>query len=484
MTLESDLEYVARAVPSNVRELCNVIHHAGHGVWCVGGAVRDAIRQRRYGTPERLTGDWDIATSAKPEQVIALFRRVIPSGIQHGTVTVLLGNQSYEVTTLRGEQGYSDGRHPNEVVFLSDITDDLARRDFTVNAIAYDPIGNRLIDPFGGITDIQSRTLRAVGDPLGRFCEDGLRVLRAARFCATLEMQIDPATLSAIRPSLAVYSRVSAERIREEWMKGLAARHPSHAFEIMQQHGMLDITAPELAATHGCTQNRYHRYDVWTHTLKAVDALDADQRILRLAALLHDVGKPPTRSVHPETKDYAFHGHEIKGAELAATLLRRLKFPNDVREQVVHLVRHHIILFDETWTDSAVRRWMNRVDPQQIPQLLELGRADIVAKGTEANEQLQRLIELQRRIQAIVQSSHALSLKDLRVSGAEIMKALDLSPGPAVGTLLRMLLDEVLEAPEHNERERLLVRARELLESIGKSDLRKSASFSRGKGET
>ncbi len=465
MSNSVDQRALASAIPPSVRELCTTIHAAGFGVWCVGGAVRDVILARlRPGAP-LAAGDWDLASSATPDQIMRLFRRVIPSGVKHGTVTVLAQDRSVEVTTLRGEGGYEDGRHPTEVVFLDDIVGDLARRDFTVNAIAFEPLSGTLIDPYGGIQDLEAGRIRAVGDPHVRFSEDGLRVLRAARFSATLDMEIAPETRSAIRPSLASYGKVSAERIKDEWVKALKAREPSRAFRIMQDEGMLQITAPELAQTKGCAQNKYHRYDVWEHTLQALDAVPANSLVLRLAALLHDIGKPPVRATNPETGEFTFYRHELTGARLANDLLRRLRFPNDVREQVTALVEHHIVAYDATWTDAAVRRWMNRIAPCHVADILTLARADVIAKGIETPRQLECLAELERRMSAACEANQALSIKDLKVTGSTLIHELGLRPGPIIGNLLRMLLEEVLETPEHNERERLLERARELLKS-------------------
>jgi tRNA nucleotidyltransferase (CCA-adding enzyme) len=389
----------------------------------------------------------------------------VPSGIRHGTVTVILPTQSVEVTTLRGEQGYSDGRHPDNVVFVTDIVQDLARRDFTINAIAYDPIANHLIDPFGGIDDLVSRCLRAVGDPRERFSEDGLRVLRAARFAATLDVEIETHTRSAIRYSLDSYRKVSAERIRDEWTKALLAPLASRAFNIMLAEGMLGITAPELIDMNGCVQNRHHRYDVWEHTLRTVDGITHKSLRLRLAALLHDVGKPVVRDVSPKTGDYVFHDHEIQGSRLADAIMRRLKFPNNLRDPVVALVRHHIVVYTASWTDSAIRRWINRVTQDLLWDVLELARADIAAKGYEVQLQIQSLDELEQRVKSVFASNQAFTVGDLAVSGKELIEELGLTPGPIIGSLLRSLLDEVMEAPEHNERERLLDRARELLKS-------------------
>ena len=468
MSFVVDQEVLANAIPATVRDLCRRMHEAGFGVWCVGGAIRDVILAQLHGLHGTTYGDWDIASTATPEQVIGLFRRVIPSGIRHGTVTVLLSDQAVEVTTLRGDRGYSDGRRPDHVVFVDNISRDLARRDFTINAIAYEPIGDRLVDPFGGIDDIEARCLRAVGDPLERFSEDGLRVLRAARFAATLEVQIESKTKAAIRPSLNSYRRVSAERIRDEWAKALRAPQPSRAFRIMQDHGMLEISAPELAQTHDCPQKRHRHYDVWEHTLLTVDRVAPHSLELRLAALLHDVGKPAVRAIDPNIGDYTFHNHEILGAQIADAILRRLRFANDLREVVVALVRHHIVVYDTDWSDAAVRRWLNRLGSALVSNILELATAgvDVITKGDDTDSQLRNLAELEQRVRSVLEANQAFTLKDLAITGKLLMEELDLAPGPVVGQVLRTLLDDVLEAPALNVRERLLDRARALLKSL------------------
>ncbi len=400
-----------------------------------------------------------MATDALPEQVQKLFRRVIPTGIAHGTVTVLVGDTKVELTTLRGEGGYSDGRRPDSVSFSRSIEEDLLRRDFTVNAIAFDPLCETLTDPFGGIADIRAQRLRAVGVAEQRFGEDGLRVLRAARFAATLEYEIDDDTRRAIRPSLASYAKVSAERIREEWQKALGARRPSRAFSIMQSEGMLELTAPCLMAMVGCEQNRHHAYDVWEHTLHVVDALPATEPRLRLAALLHDVGKPVTRAVNPETSDYTFYHHEQVGARIADELLVSLKASHEERDYVTHLVRHHLVVYDSTWTDAAVRRWLRRVGPGLARDVIALGRADILAKGRDVTEELERLALLEVRAGELMRAKTALDTKDLELDGRVLIAELGLAPGRVVGQLLRALLEDVLEDPELNQRARLLERA-------------------------
>jgi tRNA nucleotidyltransferase (CCA-adding enzyme) len=457
------------AVPEAVRELCQRLRDAGHRSWVVGGCVRDELlNELENGSSDgngRERNDWDVATSALPEQVSAAFRRVIPTGIQHGTVTVLLGKEQFEVTTLRGETTYSDGRRPDSVYFVDDIKDDLARRDFTVNAVAYDVLEDRLIDPFSGLDDLKARTLRAVGDPAQRFAEDGLRVLRAARFVATLDFSLEPRTASAIEPSLDSYRKVSSERIRDEWLKAMKAARPSQAFEVMRAHGMLAITAPELLESVGCAQNRYHAFDVWGHALSCLDHCPK-QPVLRMAGLLHDIGKPRSRAFSEKTNDYTFYEHERIGAEMTEPLLARLRFSNDERARIGALVRHHLICYDASWSDSAVRRWLRRVSPELTDELYLLAEADVLGKGKEPSSDLSQIKELKAHVARVLASGAAFSVKELAISGRDLTQELKLRPGPLFGEILRKLLDEVVEDPALNERTRLLARAAELAKSL------------------
>jgi tRNA nucleotidyltransferase (CCA-adding enzyme) len=436
------------AIPEPVVELCRSIERGGFKAWVVGGSLRDLLL-------EREPKDWDLATSATPQQMLGLFKRVIPTGIEHGTVTVLWRDASYEVTTLRGEGGYSDGRRPDRVEFITEIERDLARRDFTINALAYDPLADRLIDPFHGLDDMRAAVLRTVGRPEERFSEDGLRVLRAARFVATLEFEIEQHTRDAITSALDSFRKVSPERVRDEWLRTLEAREPSRGFELMRTTGILDVTCPELSEQAGCAQNRFHAYDVWTHSLKCMDACDLG-RMHRLAGLLHDLGKPRTRELSDKTSDYTFYNHEVVGARMADVWLKRYKFSNDERERVVHLVRHHLVCYSDDWSDAAVRRFARRVGLEHKDALLQLARADALAKGREVQGELAALERLRARIEQAQEQGVAFGTRDLAIDGRDVMQRLGIAPGPIIGKLLEELLQRVLEQPELNEREALL----------------------------
>ncbi len=446
-------------VPDDVLGLCRRLREKGKRGWIVGGCVRDLLRG---GTPK----DWDVCTDARPKEVVKMFSKVIPTGIQHGTVTVLVRGTPYEVTTLRGEGAYTDGRRPDSVEFVDDITADLARRDFTFNAIALDPIDGQLIDPFDGRRDLEGRVLRAVGDPHERFAEDGLRILRAARFSATLECTIEPETARAMGTdrSLTTFKRVSSERVRDEWMKSMRASRPSIAFEAMRASGVLAISCPEMIESVGCTQNKWHAYDVWGHAMACLDACKPEP-VLRVAALLHDVGKPRTRAFSDKTQDVTFYEHERIGAEMAEPILTRLRFSNDERAHVIALVRHHLICYDESWTDAAVRRWIRRIGPDVAPDLYELGFADARGKGREASQDIANIEHLRERVGALLAAGAALSTRDLALNGSDLMKELGLPPGRQIGELLAKLVEVVTDDPTANERERLLEEARRLLAS-------------------
>lgn len=445
-------------VPSDVVELCKTLRNAGFRGWAVGGCTRDSL----LGRPVQ---DWDLATNAHPKDVARVFRRVIPTGIEHGTVTVLIGRKGYEVTTLRGEGTYSDGRHPDQVQFVDDLTLDLARRDFTINAIAYDPIDGTWTDPFRGRDDLQKRLIRAVGIAADRFDEDGLRVLRAARFVTTLGFDLEASTRSGMISAADRLRCVSQERVREELVKTLMAPKPSRGLEVMMQVGIIERVMPELVAMRGCEQNRYHAFDVWKHTLAAVDA-GPKRGVMPIALLLHDVGKPEVRGINEKTGEYTFFGHEMVGARMANKLMNRLRFSNDERANVVHLVRYHVIAYDEQWSDSAVRRWVHRVGEGNVQDLLCIARADAMAKGHDPSLTLAQIDQLHERVVALREAGMAVTVRDLALNGRVIMQRLQLSPGPLIGDILEHLLQVVLDNPSRNQLEPLLEEARNYLETL------------------
>ena len=444
--------------PPGVLELCERLRSRGKRAWIVGGCVRDTL----LGRP---AADWDIATDARPKELLSIFPRAIPTGIEHGTVTIVRDGRHYEVTTLRGEGTYSDGRRPDWVEFVDDITADLARRDFTVNAIALDPLDGKLIDPFDGRGDLRRGLLRAVGDPRERFSEDGLRVLRAARFVATLELALDPATEQAIGATLDTFRKVAAERVRDEWLKAMKARKPSRAFDVMHRTGILAITCPELLEGVGMEQNKWHSYDVWRHGMECMDACLPGQTdpVLRVAAMLHDVGKPRSRAWSDKTRDWTFYDHDRIGAEIAAPIADRLRFSNEERERIVALVRFHLFHYSD-WTDAAVRRWIRRVGANRLEDLYHLNQADVRAKGRDFEPDLTALAALQAHVARVLAEGTALSTRDLKLNGHDLMSVLGLKPGRIIGEILEALLEEVTGDPSLNEHDRLLERARQLIE--------------------
>ncbi len=442
-------------IPAPVKELGRVFREKGYECHLVGGAVRDLILGRE------LT-DFDIATNALPEQVTDLFRRVIPTGIKHGTVTVLFRGERFEVTTYRSDGTYSDGRRPDAVTFSATIDEDLARRDFTINGMACDLASGRLLDPHGGRADLMRKVVRAIGDPSQRFQEDGLRPVRACRLAAQLGFSIDAATKAAIPAALDRVRLVSMERVRDELVRIVQSEHVVMGFELLSETGLLAVIMPELEQGRGVEQRERHCFDVFMHSLYTCAAADPADLGLRLAALLHDVGKPATLTFG-EAGEPRFHNHDRVSAELADEILKRLKLPNAVVERVSHLVRHHMFNYSEEWKDAAVRRLVARVGREHIHDLMRLRRADQVGRCNR-DEPITGLVELGRRIERVLGAESALTLGDLAVDGRALMAELAVPSGPVVGVILRFLMETVLEDPAQNERGRLLEIARRFYE--------------------
>ncbi len=447
-------------IPSHIVELCQRLRTAGFEAWLVGGSVRDLHRGR-------TAHDFDVATSAQPAEVARVFGRkhTVPTGEKHGTVTVLTqrgdGEKEHvEVTTFRGEGAYSDGRRPDAVEFVRSLEEDLKRRDFTMNAIAYDPIGDEVRDPFEGRVDLAAGLIRAVGAPLERFREDGLRAMRAVRFAAQHGFRLDPPTEAAIPLALDVFRKVSAERVRDELVKLLASERPSVGLELMRTTGLLAEVIPELTEGVGFHQNRFHVHDVWQHTLATVDATvlfspDGPAWIVRMAALMHDVAKPRTAAPRPDAPgDNTFYRHELVGAELAEEICRRLKFSTREREHVVNLVKNHMFWYSPEWSDGTVRRFISRVGKEALPDLFSLREGDVRGRGRDETPGVE-IDELKRRIDEQLKSEAALKVGDLAIGGADVMRILGTRPGPIVGEVLRRLLERVLDDAELNTYERL-----------------------------
>jgi len=433
--------------PALLRALGRLREGGGAAV-IVGGTVRDVLLGRPLQSPA------DVATSVLPGEVMRRFERVEPIGLAHGTVLVLDFAVALEVTTFRREGGYADARHPDRVDYTSRLEDDLARRDFTINALAYDPSTGTLVDPHGGSLDLERGVLRAVGEPRLRFHEDALRPLRAARLAATLELEIDAETAAALGSARDRAALVAMERVREEWSKLLGAPAPSVGLEHLRRAGLLELWAPEVARGYGVLQNEWHAWDVYEHSLRVCDAAPASKPRVRWAALLHDIGKPDTRVIRDGR--VTFYGHAEVGATLADRLLERFRMPNVEREAIVHLVREHMFDYRREWSDAALRRWLRGVGLDAVADLFDLRIADALGTGRERGGFPSQLEELRERIDRLIAAAQVLQVRDLAIDGHDVMHALDLPPGPRVGAALDALLDLVLEHPEMNAREPLL----------------------------
>ncbi|CAN5652357.1 HD domain-containing protein [soil metagenome] len=441
--------------PAAVTEIAQKLHQAGHDTWAVGGAVRDAL----LGLPR---GDWDLATSARPEEVRRVFRRTIPIGIEHGTVGVVARDGvMYEVTTFRRDVE-TTGRHA-VVEFAHTIDEDLSRRDFTFNAIAWHPLHDELRDPFDGMADLERAVLRTVGEPADRFAEDYLRVLRGLRFAGHFVLDIEPATRDALHAAVPQLHTLSAERVREELVKVLARTpHASAALRLYAESGVLAELYPELEKLRGLAavdgDAGTERDDAWQRSLRAVDALPVTRPVVRLAALLHAIGMPMAKA-----KDlrggWRYVGHEPHGARNAEALMKRLKASNADTEHVVELIAKQSDLFPPDAPDSGVRRWLMHVPPSLVYDLFRLRIALWRAHPVERGDR--DLRERWSHVRRVLAARPALGTGDLAIDGRDL-KQLGMEPGPQFGEVLRALLDRVIEDPSQNERETLLAMAREL----------------------
>ena len=400
-------------VPENIRQFASIFRENGHRLYIVGGAVRDHLLGRK-------NSDYDFCTDAKPEEVIPMFRRVIPTGIKHGTVTVLFKGESFEVTTFRTEGAYSDQRHPDSVTFVTDLSEDLSRRDFTVNAFAADCLDGSIIDLFDGMKDLRSKTIRAIGVPRERFEEDALRLMRLARFCSKLGFEPDPETKQAAAQLSASITNVSQERIYDELSKILMTEKPTVGLRLLEDIGVLGYILPELTECRKVEQTKVGATDVLEHIYNTVDA-SAHFRYsynVRLAALLHDIAKPQTMIINPYGI-MRFFGHDIKSAQMARVVMRRLKCSNQLTDTVCNLIENHMVKYRDNWTDGAVKRFIKRVGKENINELFELQWCDQIA--SEGKSKVEEYDPFIRRIKEL--ENQPMSVKDLAVSGDDLAQA-------------------------------------------------------------
>ena len=439
-------------LPEKVKYIIDTIMEAGYEAYAVGGCIRDSILLRE-------PSDWDITTSASPYQVKELFRRTLDTGIKHGTVTVMLDKEGFEVTTYRIDGEYEDGRHPKEVTFTRNLTEDLKRRDFTINAMAYNE-KDGLVDIFGGLDDIRNRIIRCVGNPLDRFSEDALRMMRAVRFSAQLGYQIEAETSKAISILASNLKKISAERIQTELVKLLISPNPDYLTKAYET-GITAVILPEFDLCMQTEQrNPHHCYNVGVHTLEAVKAVRRD-RVLRLATLFHDMGKPSCLTTDEEGIDH-FHGHPEVSEEIAGNILHRLKFDNDTIYMVKKLVRYHDQYIEPG--EKNVRRAMGRMGEDVFPLLLEVKEADTLAQSNYLRrEKEQNLKEVREVYRKILEENQCVSLKTLAVNGKDLMEQTGMKPGKELGETLAALLDLVIDDPALNNREYLINAVKERL---------------------
>ncbi len=431
-------------IPQKAEDILQVLETHGFEAYAVGGCVRDSMLGR-------VPDDWDITTSAKPIEVKALFRRTVDTGLKHGTVTVLMDKEGFEVTTYRVDGEYEDGRHPKEVVFTASLGEDLKRRDFTINAMAYNP-QKGVVDLFGGIGDLKSGVIRCVGNPMERFTEDALRIMRAVRFSAQLGFRIEEKTRDALKILAPNLKHVSAERIQAELLKLLVSPHPDY-LRIAYESGITREFLPELDACMETGQNTpHHCYTVGEHILHSLSYVPND-KVLRLTMLLHDIGKPVVKRTDETGRDH-FKMHVSESEKMAGMILRRLKLDNDTISKVCRLVKWHD--YRPLPEMKAVRRAVNKIGEDLFPLYLEVQRADVLSQSMYCREEkLVRLKGVGLCWEKILEEKQCVSLKNLAVTGKDLIGA-GIAPGKELGDLLARLLELVLEEPECNKKEILL----------------------------
>ena len=434
-------------LPQKVSIIINRLQQHGYDAYAVGGCVRDSVLGRN---PD----DWDITTNAMPDEVKKIFFRTIDTGIAHGTVTVMLEHEGFEVTTYRIDGEYEDNRHPKSVSFTRNLIEDLKRRDFTVNAMAYND-SRGIVDEFNGMDDLKDKTIRCVGNPGDRFSEDALRILRAVRFSAQLNFRIEEETQRAIHKLAPSLKNISAERIQVELVKLIVSNHPERLRQAYEM-GITNVILEEFDCMMVCEQNNpHHLYTVGEHTLKAVAHIE-NNKALRLAMLFHDIAKPATKTTDDQGIDH-FYGHPIKSVEMTKVILKRLKFDNDTINKVCILIAYHDVDIEND--KKSVRRMINKVSEENFLDLLKVKKADILAQSNyKREEKLHNINTVEKLFHEILKDKECVSLKDLAVSGQDLIDN-GIKPGKQMGVILNTLLDEVIEEPKLNNYLHLISRA-------------------------
>ena len=435
-------------IPKDVKLIINTLINNGYESYIVGGCVRDSIMQRH---PK----DWDITTKANPEQVIKLFNKVILTGLKHGTVTVMINNEGYEVTTYRTDGEYEDNRHPKEVKFVSTIKEDLARRDFTINAMAYNE-KDGLVDYFGGMKDLKDKIINTVGEPKKRFNEDALRMLRAIRFSAQLNFKIDENVLATIKELKNNIKNISKERIREEFNKIILS--DPKKIEILKECGILEYIVPGINEIYGFNQNNpYHIYDLYEHTLIATEEIEPILH-LRLTMLLHDLGKTKTKTTDERGISH-YYAHPKESVKMAEHILKDLKYDNDTINKVLTLIQYHDCTLE---SKLSIKKMLNRIGDELLRDLIKVKRADTLSQNPlYAKGGLLNLISVQSKLDLILSQNECFDLKDLKINGGDLIN-LEFNKGKEIGETLKIILELVIENPELNEREELINMAKKI----------------------
>lgn len=431
-------------IPSDAKKILTTLHQNGYKAYLVGGCVRDSLLNKE---PK----DWDITTNAKPTDVMSLFDKTIPTGLQHGTVTVMIDGEGYEVTTFRVESEYSDKRHPSNVTFVDNIADDLSRRDLTINAMAFNETEG-LIDPFGGQSDLENKVIKCVGSPNARFKEDALRMMRAIRFASQLEFKIEECTFQAIRNNSSELKRISIERIRDEFNKILLSNNPLMYVKMLISTKLSSHFLPELEGMIKFDQNNtYHHLDLFEHILTSVANVDS-QLHLRLAMLLHDVGKLTTKTTDEQGMSH-YYGHPKESVNMATDILKRMKYSNEIIITVLLLIEFHDVPFDGKKT---IKRMLGAFGKNMVEDIIKVKSADIMAQNPQYLVKRQESLKTSKElINEIIAQEECFSLRDLKVNGRDLM-AIGFKAGKELGEMLNYLLEMVMENKELNDREILI----------------------------